>query len=60
VIQLEKTINNLKHQLIDTENKLKLNQLDQEKLNKYNFLIFNFLFIKYYLYLVSIKIIPIN
>jgi len=36
VTKLEKTINDLRHQLIDTENKLKLSQLDQEKLNSIN------------------------
>jgi hypothetical protein len=36
VTKLEKTINDLRHQLIDTENKLKLSQLDQEKSNSIN------------------------
>ncbi|CAF1010240.1 unnamed protein product [Adineta steineri] len=36
VTQLEQTIHELKHQLNDTENKLKLSEIDQEKLNSLN------------------------
>ncbi|CAF1022108.1 unnamed protein product [Adineta steineri] len=36
VTQLEQTIHELKHQLTDTENKLKLSEIDQEKLNSLN------------------------
>ena len=34
--QLEQTINELKHKLTDVENQLKLNQLEQDKLQKFD------------------------
>ncbi|CAF1521138.1 unnamed protein product [Rotaria sp. Silwood1] len=36
VTQLEQNINDLKHQLVDTENKFKLIQIEQEKINSIN------------------------